>query len=109
LAFAFLIKPAKTARHPERSCSRHFVSNAVEWTPVFAFAFAIAVAIAFAFAVAVPLQLQLSLVCHPAGICRCSSPPTQTYVISTEPTHSFIVSSAAERSLYFVFAFACSD
>jgi hypothetical protein len=25
----------KAERHPERSCSRHFVSNAVEWIPVF--------------------------------------------------------------------------
>jgi hypothetical protein len=25
----------QNSRHPERSCSRHFVSNAVEWTPAF--------------------------------------------------------------------------
>ena len=44
-----LYQPTHNARHPERSCPRHFVSNAVERIPVFALAFAFAVAFALVF------------------------------------------------------------
>src|ERR1700679_1902328 len=35
LCFCPFSSRPQTARHPERSCSRHYVSNAVEWIPVF--------------------------------------------------------------------------
>jgi hypothetical protein len=47
--------PTQKTCHPERSCSQHFASNAVEGSPY----------------LPLPLLLHVTFCCHPVGICFC--------------------------------------